>query len=271
MSPRTRPLPPHGKRARYLRGCHCPKCTAAHSRYCKEYRLRTQRTGRMRAEVAQAAEHLNGYIAKGWTQAALAKALDVNASTLRDLLSGHTRTTDVDVVARMLAFDPGDTPPPSEWTDPTGTIRRICALAVIGWPIYRIAREIGLSVESVWNIIRGDQKVSRTVAARTAEVYAKRSRTPGPSAITRTKARKKGWNGPMAWDDIDDPHALPEPEPARSQKRSEARAEEIRFLAGFGIAPEEIARRVGCSVDYVASQLGGWRAPGIPRTKEKAA
>ena len=35
-------LPPHGTRARYVsrtKPCHCPPCTAANTRYIREYRI----------------------------------------------------------------------------------------------------------------------------------------------------------------------------------------------------------------------------------------
>jgi hypothetical protein len=107
----------------------------------------------------------------------------------------------------------------SEGTVPaTGTIRRVQALAVAGWPLSRQAREAGLSPSSLARLMTATTvpvATARTVAA----VYDRYSlASPGLHGVAlvharaaRARATAAGWAPHGAWDEdtIDDPTAIP--------------------------------------------------------------
>lgn len=99
--------------------------------------------------------------------------------------------------------------------DSTGTIRRLRALAAVGWSFVYIAGRRGLdrrSVASVADLANGKYPKVRAATAREyALLYDELCTADGPSKRSRTWALKRGWDGPEAWTDetIDDPSAEP--------------------------------------------------------------
>lgn len=99
--------------------------------------------------------------------------------------------------------------------DPTGTVRRLRALAAVGWSWGVIAEKVGLYPEHVCRLAHaGVSKVHRTTAVNIRALYDEpwRQEPTGANAVrSRNIARKRGWAPPMAWDDdrIDDPDAQP--------------------------------------------------------------
>lgn len=93
-----------------------------------------------------------------------------------------------------------------------GTARRLQALAAIGWRWTDLAAALDVGTwQAVQNIAtrRRGEFVNTSTAERVAALYRRLSSTPGPSEPTRERAAEKGWPPPDAWDDIDDPTALP--------------------------------------------------------------
>lgn len=100
-----------------------------------------------------------------------------------------------------------------------GTIRRVQALAVAGWPMARLARETGLSPARLAQVLTASTVPSATARA-VAAVYTRYSMaSPGLCGVAliharaaRARAAAAGWAPPAAWDDdtIDDPAAIPE-------------------------------------------------------------
>lgn len=96
--------------------------------------------------------------------------------------------------------------------DAAGTIRRLQALAAMGWPARVVGEHIGVTEDQVVLWRKGKHvKVLKSNAARVATAYDRLSMTTGPSSWTRAFARNRGWSPPLAWDDatIDDPAAKP--------------------------------------------------------------
>lgn len=95
------------------------------------------------------------------------------------------------------------------YVDPTGTQRRLRALAVLGWRREDIAAALGTSRMSIQHITIGIRpRVHRETAAAVRRLYWDLSLRPGPSEKTRQRALAQGWVGPMAWGgNIDDPKA----------------------------------------------------------------
>lgn len=96
--------------------------------------------------------------------------------------------------------------------DPTGTQRRLQALAALGWPQETLGARLGMRTADIGRISRGEPtRVRSVVAERVCQLYDELSMTPGPSTLSVQRARAKGWAPPLAWDDeaIDDPTATP--------------------------------------------------------------
>ncbi|MFC9949227.1 hypothetical protein ACFVIN_01440 [Streptomyces prasinus] len=111
------------------------------------------------------------------------------------------------------------TTPAPETVPAAGTIRRLQALAVAGWPQRRLAREAGLAVSSLAGLMKADI-VPVATARAVAAVYARYSgASPGLCGVShlharaaRDRAATAGWAPAAAWDDdtIDDPAAIPQ-------------------------------------------------------------
>lgn len=94
--------------------------------------------------------------------------------------------------------------------DSTGTVRRVQALMVMGWPIRVIAEAAGVrpSVLRTFVYTPGDTiNTARADAIRA--VFDRLCMTPGPAKATATRARRKGWAPPLSWNNIDDPAEQP--------------------------------------------------------------
>ncbi len=100
-----------------------------------------------------------------------------------------------------------------EYVDATGTRRRIHALAAIGYGQSQISERTGFRRVQLAHFTRWP-KVHRDVAKVIAELYEELSHLPAPDSPAarqiRGQARLRGWASPLAWDDIDDPNAMPQ-------------------------------------------------------------
>ncbi len=97
--------------------------------------------------------------------------------------------------------------------DPTGTSRRLQALAYIGWGIESLAEPLDMHPHHISRLRLGRRMIYRRAMIAVARVYDELSMTPGPDAKAAQHARRSGWLGPLAWDDdtIDDPAAWASP------------------------------------------------------------
>lgn len=98
------------------------------------------------------------------------------------------------------------------WVDATGSVRRLRALATLGWPISFIATETGLFHRSLGKVREGSRRQvhlsTHTLIAAVYERFSMRHNLTREGKITRTQATAKGWLPPLGWNDIDtDRHA----------------------------------------------------------------
>ena len=93
------------------------------------------------------------------------------------------------------------------WVPATGTIRRLRALAVIGWGIDDIAARTGLFSRAVGKVREGPRaEVLTSTWRKVRRVYTdleNRPKQDRAGKITRTKALAHGWMPPAMWDDPD--------------------------------------------------------------------
>ncbi len=139
--------------------------------------------------------------------------------------------------------------------DPTGTRRRIQALACIGYSPAVVDRMVGLDSHA-GDIARGRTGyVLRDTAARIAALYERLSMTPAPThtlplRISAAKARRlavrQGWAPPMAWVDIDNPAEQPTGWQRRDlrQRKAADHAAAVADLRAVGYTPDDAVREV---------------------------
>lgn len=141
--------------------------------------------------------------------------------------------------------------------DATGTARRLQALAVMGWTARHIGDRIGASRQHVQNLMSDRDRVRTTTARQIEAVYRELARTPGPSAVGRSRALAKGWASPAAWDDIDNDTApnlgstVKQMGPAR-----QVHVEDIEDAISWGYDTyPSVAHRLGVTVDAIQQSL----------------
>lgn len=82
-----------------------------------------------------------------------------------------------------------------------GTVRRIQALIFMGWPHRELSTRSGLRTHPL--LSQQGRWVTRTTHDKIAALYDELAMVPGPSLHSRGWARRLGYVGPLAWDDID--------------------------------------------------------------------
>lgn len=102
---------------------------------------------------------------------------------------------------------------PKPYLDPTGTRRRIRALACLGWDTATLSRRVGRDRTFLSKTLRTPSLTAETVEL-VQRLYDELSMTwcTGRYANrTASRARQLGWSPPLAWDDetIDDPKSRP--------------------------------------------------------------
>lgn len=211
----ARPIPRHGSEGRYKGttsrpGCRCDTCQ-------RGFRLAQLRRDlvRLKGESNLTSRdvllpHIKKLADSGMSQSAIARAAHVSQSTISYLVCGKTNSCHRSKGERILAIQPGTRDTISD--RPALTLsRRMQALYAIGHGQAVIAAASGMSLSTVSHMV---SQRYRTVDARTAAkvetVFSKLASTPGPSWRARRLAATQGWAPPGAWDDIDDPDALPD-------------------------------------------------------------
>lgn len=211
MTTAAKPLPAHGERPRYLRGCRCLPCREANKRYCKQYRVKTIRQP-IRIDAAPVRELLQEWVDQGYSQTQIGDAVGKKSGDISKLLRGQA--TIAPSVAERILRSPGPAGTPAHArVDSTGTIRRGRALHAIGYQIYAIAEAVPMATNHLGRVLyHQPAAVSAGVAQGMAALYKQWSGRPGPSHFARHNARRRSWDGPLAWDDdtIDNPNARPE-------------------------------------------------------------
>ncbi|NJQ04245.1 hypothetical protein [Streptomyces lonarensis] len=263
----TRPLPPHGERARYLRGCRCQPCSQGHYRWMSRWRLDVERGTPRRVPAGPAQDHVAALLAAGWCQASISRASGVAPKSVYETAVRRNPTIARALADRILSVPIGTPPAAGKYVSAAGTCRRVRALMAIGYPAQQLAADLGISIGALSNILNERRPaVLRPTADATAALYRQLALRPGPSRRARVIAQNRGWHGPLAWgDDIDDPAAEPEVDeatPLNTHEVAALRAEEIRHLGEAGVPAHEIAARVGRSVSYVREILTDRRGPG---------
>jgi transcriptional regulator with XRE-family HTH domain len=247
---------PHGERRCYLRGCRRDECCQANYRYMSRIRLDHGRGQRRRTTTTKALAHIRSLTAAGWTQAQICRATGLPHRTISAIANGLYKETNRGIEQRILALPIGEAPDDLRDIDATGTRRRLQALAVLGHTSADLSEPIGMHRDALNRIKRGElATVRKTTAEKIARVYRHLSRVPGTSNRIRNLALIHGWHGPLAWDDIDDPAALPDAAepytPPAKNGRDSLRMAELEHLLALGESENAIAKQMGASEAYI--------------------
>lgn len=210
--------------------------------------LRMDRAGYVPA--ARARKHVQALRALGWTYEQIADRAGVSTWVPHRAATGHTRWLWMDREAALLSV-PLEPQASHRGVDPTGTRRRVQALAWMGWPCREVAARAGATQRTLATLILPHRRISFALAQKVAAVYDELNGKPGPSKAAAGKARGAGFAPPLAWDDdsIDNPAAAPNfGEVVRGATVTD---EEARHLLSFGLSRHEVARRLGVSAERI--------------------
>ncbi|MBQ1064502.1 hypothetical protein [Micromonospora sp. C41] len=200
-----------------------------HSRYtagCRGCQHRAAARGRARTrglaygtwegivDAAPARRHIAELTAAGWTGRGIGAAASVSRSVIHRLRAGVVTQIHSQTLKAILAVPVSRRHPTGhDVVNAIGAARRLQALTAIGHPVAKLASELGVDVQSVrrWRQQRFPHIITprhRAIAA----LYERLATVPGACERSRAYAARRGWAGPMAWDDdtIDDPEAQPQ-------------------------------------------------------------
>jgi transcriptional regulator with XRE-family HTH domain len=229
-----------------------PSVRAAHAAY-ERRRVYLAGTGRWhpRADAAPARAHI-ARLRQHMTLQHIAAAAGVGTRVVSAIRGGqqHVRPA---TAAAILAVTPAALPE-TGLVPATGTVRRLRALMLAGWPASVLAAELGYQTNALRRLVTSGQFTPAPAAAAVIALYGRLWDKPGPSERTSGNAGRRGWAPAMAWDDdtIDDPAAGPQGiRPARrgSYGRAADVAEDAEELISWGLTPAQAAERLGISRD----------------------
>ena len=191
---------------------------AVRRRRDREWRAR-RAEGPARVPVGPMRDHVERLQAAGMSRADIAAASGVPVTTIHGALRKGA-LVHRDTVAAVLAVPVPAVPVSSHVrVSAVGAMRRLQALAAIGWTMTRLSRETGVAAGSLYTVLRTG-RCSAPIWRAISDAYdAFWNRPPLPQGrgtarhITTAieRARAAGWAPPLAWDDdtIDDPKACP--------------------------------------------------------------
>ena len=246
-------------------GCRCDQCLAA-IRLERKRQKHARATGRRsRVPAGPIRAHVQRLVDGGMGRAEIARRADVEIVTISRLLRGDLATMRRDRAGRIASVAPA----PVEGqlvglVDATGAIRRMRALAAIGWSHAEVMRRAGRRPADAFKMCQTGRCYASTRAALARvydELWCQRPAWSASTSKVIHRAAREGWPPPMAWDDdtIDDPAARPcgvlPPAMTRTRAERERRIESVRDLLDVGEDPERIAARLGVDVRALTRML----------------
>lgn len=244
-------------------GCRCASCI--HSRKMEMQRRRnrlraygrTDQIGGDRVYAAPVRAHVERILSEGIGGERIAEAAGVPRSVILDLRYGRrgrrpaaqarVLTTVLRVHAEvLLALSVSDID--RALLPALGTVRRLRALAAIGWTQTDLADRMGMQVTNFSGLILGYRpRVTAATAAAAAELFRSawdKPRLGGWSDRARQIAAARRWVGPLGWDDIDT-----DPEPVvvevGEQSKGERVLEDVEWLLDAGEPVVQILATLG--------------------------
>lgn len=224
-------------------------------------------------DAQPARDHVNVLRASGMSPTQISKRTGVGVGTLNHLLFGGHGCPPAERIrnesaAVLLAFKPTiDDYADNALVNSIGTIRRVQALAVMGWPGSELARRSATFSRNTLFRMRPDVRICAYVARAVRDLYDELADVAAEDAgvdllavkRARGRAARGGFAGAIAWDDdtIDDPAAGPDY--GTSIPRYIALGEDCLELERQGLSRERIAERLGVTRDGLQRALSIYR------------
>lgn len=246
----------------YQAGCRTEACAQAAYRYEKQLSVEHARGQRRLIDATQTRTHIERLVANGWSHRHIARAAGSARSVITAIVNDQQEIR-TSTARAVLAIHIGPPPGIPSTVNSVGSMRRIRALMTIGHACPAIGACAGMSPDKIERIAAGlYPAVTRETADVITRVYRQLLTTPGPSWRAQRHARKHGWHGPLAWDNIDDPNCRPETEHRASRARASTRpkvyadATRVAELTAAGKSAAEIALELGCHQRTVVRARG---------------
>lgn len=191
--------------------CRCEPCKADMARKSK---LRRNGRAVVLDQRDQAWARIQRWDARGYTGGVIAAMTGLAQRTVMPMLYAaregrHHRITHA--TARRILAAPERPTDGKGWIPSLGTVRRLRALTVMGWSMADLAARCDVAESTLHALRNPKHTMTRPrFAAAVAELYEQLSMTHGPCRYAATRARKKGWAPPLAWNDIDNPAETPD-------------------------------------------------------------
>lgn len=173
----------------------------------KRHRLRKLRGETAYVDATPLRLHVEELIAADWSLNSIAGVAGVSATTLSRIQRAQQTKARPDIIAKVLAVkatrlaDRTNRDGGEPFVSRVGTVRRIQALHFMGWTAAAMREHCGLNTANL--IHQQGHWVTRSTHDAIAAMYRELANTPGPSRRTANRARKSGYLGPLAWDNID--------------------------------------------------------------------
>ncbi|MFD4111594.1 hypothetical protein ACFWWU_36385 [Streptomyces sp. NPDC058650] len=209
-------------------GCRCAQCRHLRKMERQRRRNRLRAYGRedqiapARVPAGPVRDRLVELQDAGFGLERVADAAQVPRSAVMDIYFGprgagvqpkpiSERVTRASHAARLLAVDPAQID--AALVPSTGTTRRLQALVAVGYTETEIAQRLGMDVTNLSTLMHdGRPRVLAATFVSVRSVFASLWAEPqsgGWADNARRVAKRHGWAGPLAWDDIDDPAERP--------------------------------------------------------------
>lgn len=176
----------------------------------KAARLRLLRGEYVHVDAGPARAHVRRLLAAHLPARSVAHAAGLSPAFVCDLANGRFERIRPEFARALFAV--GFEPVPGQRTvTGAGFVRRVRALAAVGWSLDYQAGRLGMTSPSHLSRLMRAPTVRYGRWAAGAELYREHVGRPGPCDRSRGWARRHGWAPPQAWPAhaLDDPHAWP--------------------------------------------------------------
>jgi len=245
-------------------------------RWAKKWRVDHDRGIHRYVDAAPARAHVQTLLAGGASRRAVAQKAGITPTVITRLLTGQAHLQR-ETAAAILAVTPAhilDRDGHEDFVPAIGARRRIQALQAIGHTSTVIAAHAGPGTTAaiIHNVAKHPgQWISRRNHDRVVVAYSALWDKPGTSLRVKAQVARLGYAPPMAWDDVDDPHARPQhdlSDPAELdvdevavERRAagdhtivltrDERLLAVQHLHATGLNDQQIADRIGYAVRTV--------------------
>lgn len=215
--------------------CRCDPCRADMARKAKKRRHGLPVTEDVRDKAWQ---RIQGWDERGYTAGVIAAMTGLADRTVMPMIYASRdgrRHKVTHATARKIVAAPERPVASGGWIPSLGTVRRLQALTVMGWSMAALAERCGIQESTLHTLRNPKHTMTRPRFAEAVRaLYDELSGKRGPCQYAATRALRKGWAPPAAWDDIDNPTETPQGV-GRSALRlaCEEVAEEVEHLLRF--------------------------------------